>query len=75
MQGVRLIVESVTFATTLVSLTHSYSERLLAAVWTKKSPDSWLREKRAKTDLLYLKFNSLSFVLGFESIGPLISTL
>jgi hypothetical protein len=31
--------------------------------------------KRAKTDLLYLKFNSLSVTLGFVSIGPLISAL
>jgi hypothetical protein len=34
-----------------------------------------LREKRAKTDLLYLKFNFLSLALGFESIGPRISAL
>jgi hypothetical protein len=35
----------------------------------------YLREKRTKTELIYLKFNSLSFALGFESIGPLISAL
>jgi hypothetical protein len=35
----------------------------------------YLREKPAKTALLYLIFNSLSFALGFESIGPLISAL
>jgi hypothetical protein len=47
-----------------------------------KSQDSRLREgayifgeKRAKTDLLYLKFNSHSFSLGFESIGLIINAL
>jgi hypothetical protein len=33
------------------------------------SPNLYLREKRAKHDLLYLKFNYLSFGLGFESIA------
>jgi hypothetical protein len=35
----------------------------------------YLTEKRTNTDLLHLKFNSLSFALGFESIGPLIIAL
>jgi hypothetical protein len=62
------------------------SERLLATVWTKKVSRFavergvayiaiYLIEKRAQTDLLYLKFNYLSFALGFESIGQLISAL
>jgi hypothetical protein len=33
------------------------------------------RKKRAKTGLLYLKSNYLSFALGFESIGSLVSAL
>jgi hypothetical protein len=35
----------------------------------------YLRKKPAKIVLLYLKFNSLSFALGFESIWTLISAL
>jgi hypothetical protein len=59
---------------------YSCSERLLAAVWTKKSPDSRLREGATpiferETSKNWPTFNSLSFALGFESIGPLISAL
>jgi hypothetical protein len=59
------------------SLDSHLRERAERSVGPSLNLHVYFREKCTKTDLLYLKFNSLSvsFALGFESIGPLISTL
>jgi hypothetical protein len=75
--GRRLLMkamESMTFPTMLVSLC-SCSESLLVAFWEKKLTTFTMRGKHAKTGLLYLEYNSLSFALGFVSIGPQISQI